>query len=1202
MGSRRVLLSAGAVVRSVSVAYSAEVARMSAARRVNRASTGSISVTMHGANLGLATYTAGAREGFTACERTTWEADTSIRCQSSQTSVGSRKIFATVGSCLGSATAIWTTDYTALSLARRSNVGSSGSSSITLHGTDFGRFSLSAAVAIRGSSCERTKWQADTSMACLRSQTVSSSSRLMMTSGRNSGSISLGFSADMEMLSVVQRSNSVSSGSMSITIHGAGSGLVHFTSSIRQGMSASERTSWTADTSVRCLDSHGTSGTRQISLTVGIRAGSETASMSIDIGMASTFRRTNRGSTGSASVTVLGSNMGLTSFSSALALRSTSTERTFWESDTATRCAAGAGRAQSAQVTFSAGLRVGTATEVWTLDSGTVSSAKSSNRAVTGSSSITVYGLDLALFSSSVANSVGDSAFEASEWVADTSVRSRTAAGIRGSRNVVLTAVVQLGSLSVGISLDTASLASVYGANMAKTAPMTVTVSGSDLGGIVMTTLKARVGGTAAVATIWMSQTSVVGLLTPGISATRILAMTVGGRARGSLTQVVSYSKPVISAVLVCNVPVTGSGSLTIWGSWFGLLGDTSPWARMQGSSCEQTTWVAHSSVICRMPSGDGWTGMTTVSAGRRSGTRTAATTYGTAAVSSARRANTASTGAFVIALLAGRGFGAALASPAARFGSSSCETTLWISDTVLTLLPASGVHGSRSISLTVGQKLGSASAALSFDRPSVDRWYQSGGMFPEVLVGGSGYVDGSLDTQPSPPGPIGTAFAGSFTVINGLIDSISVLVSGSRYTVGSTSLLPVYRGTTMPQGGTVTDVTILDRGINYVSGVVEVAANGVAPGFVANFSVDDAGRVLAVAIVSHGHDCGPSSQLPLMASYRWGGPSMDGTVTGVTVLWGGVNYIPGEVAIDSLTGSGFLAAFSVNSTGGVTIVSVMSSGSSYPAEGAQVRLRYPGGGVDMTDSIALVTVGAGGTGYPAGGGVVLALGGGGAGFQGEFETDVATGAITAVRVLSPGANYSSDPLLVPAYRESGIPMSGTISSVAVGAAGRNYLTGGVVGLSGAVGTGFMGSLVTLGGAIVGVNVVSNGQGVPVGMASSDLRIYYPSAVLCGNASASSVCLQAGSVTGVTVSGFGNQHYAAGPANISCLPPCSGTGFEAMCIDIAIHPSGAGDGIIDYVQVTRNRSLFSPINGFVLSNDCPFICLDSPYCAFYIVA
>ena len=53
---------------------------MSVMRRQNRAGTGSASVTVHGAGLGLVAFTALGRVGQTGCEGTEWESETSVRC------------------------------------------------------------------------------------------------------------------------------------------------------------------------------------------------------------------------------------------------------------------------------------------------------------------------------------------------------------------------------------------------------------------------------------------------------------------------------------------------------------------------------------------------------------------------------------------------------------------------------------------------------------------------------------------------------------------------------------------------------------------------------------------------------------------------------------------------------------------------------------------------------------------------------------------------------------------------------------------------------------------------------------------------------------------------------------------------------------------------------------------------------------------
>ena len=65
---------------SVTQSWSADVGGLSVMGGQNRAGTGSASVTVHGASMGLVTYTGRAREGHTGCEATEWESETSVRC------------------------------------------------------------------------------------------------------------------------------------------------------------------------------------------------------------------------------------------------------------------------------------------------------------------------------------------------------------------------------------------------------------------------------------------------------------------------------------------------------------------------------------------------------------------------------------------------------------------------------------------------------------------------------------------------------------------------------------------------------------------------------------------------------------------------------------------------------------------------------------------------------------------------------------------------------------------------------------------------------------------------------------------------------------------------------------------------------------------------------------------------------------------
>ena len=62
------------------------------------AGTGSASMTVHGASMGLVAYTGEARQGQTGCEATEWESETSVRCMVGHGSRGTRRVVMTAGS------------------------------------------------------------------------------------------------------------------------------------------------------------------------------------------------------------------------------------------------------------------------------------------------------------------------------------------------------------------------------------------------------------------------------------------------------------------------------------------------------------------------------------------------------------------------------------------------------------------------------------------------------------------------------------------------------------------------------------------------------------------------------------------------------------------------------------------------------------------------------------------------------------------------------------------------------------------------------------------------------------------------------------------------------------------------------------------------------------------------------------------------
>jgi len=341
-------MTAGARGETSSQGWSVDTAGLSRMRRVNHAGTGWSSMTMHGSSIGMVAHTVRGRMGHTGCEGTVWESETSVRCRVRHGAGGTRRVVMTAGGQGGSASQAWSLDLGGLSRMRRLNQAGTGSALITVHGSGLG---VSVAYTVRGraghTGCEGTVWESETSVRCLVGHGAGGTRRLGMTVGERSGSTSQAWSVDLGSLRVMRNVNGTvnhaGTGSVLMTVHGSSMGLVSYTARGREGHTGCEGTVWISQTSVRCLVCHGAGRTRRVVMTVGARGGSVTQVWSVDTSGLSRMRRVNQAGTGSASMTVHGSGMGVVGYSARGRAGHTGCEGTAWESETSVRCHVGHG-------------------------------------------------------------------------------------------------------------------------------------------------------------------------------------------------------------------------------------------------------------------------------------------------------------------------------------------------------------------------------------------------------------------------------------------------------------------------------------------------------------------------------------------------------------------------------------------------------------------------------------------------------------------------------------------------------------------------------------------------------------------------------------------------------------------------------------------------------------------------------------------
>merc|ERR1719199_86 len=111
-------MTTGELSGSMSEGHSVDMGWMSVMRRENIAGTGSASVTVQGAGLGLAALTAMVRSGQTGCEGTEWESETSVRCRMGSSSGGTRRVTMTAGGRSGSMSEAYSVDAGRMSVMR----------------------------------------------------------------------------------------------------------------------------------------------------------------------------------------------------------------------------------------------------------------------------------------------------------------------------------------------------------------------------------------------------------------------------------------------------------------------------------------------------------------------------------------------------------------------------------------------------------------------------------------------------------------------------------------------------------------------------------------------------------------------------------------------------------------------------------------------------------------------------------------------------------------------------------------------------------------------------------------------------------------------------------------------------------------------------------------------------------------------------
>ena len=717
-----VAVSVGLQGGSLTLALSFDAVKVSSVSLMAVAVSGASSVEVFGHSIGVVGASAKGRIGASSTMGSAWAADSAVACRVSRGVGKPVHIVVSAMRQIGSLSFGLSFAVPSLSSVRMTNAASTCGSSVTVAGRGFGSAGYSVGMNVGGTSCEVSRWIAESSILCKVSGSARPSASLSSSVGlQASGALSAALSYNLAAVRFVSPGNAGSSGSSSLTVVGMLFGTWDRSAHVRIQNSAASSTGWIADSSVVCRAVSGLSGALRAIVSAAGQRGSVSAAVSYDAPSVSSAGVSNVASSGAMSVSVCGRGMGVGGLSAVGGVGGSACGASVWRSDSGLVCRVAGGLPGGFGAVVSAGVQRGSMSAAVSYDAPSVSSAGVSNVASSGGMSVSVVGRGgMGVSGSSASARLGLSACEGSGWVSDSGVVCKAAGGVSVGAVGVVSAGVVRGSASVLLSYDRPSVSAAGVSNVASSGGVSVTVVGRGGAGASGASSKVRVGGTACVGSVWQSDSGVVCRSASGGFPDRPVAVSCG-RQHGSASLVLSYNAPVVSSVGLSNAASSGGTSVTVYGlNGFGVFGHSQVF-KFGFTTSPSSFWVCSSTITCKAPSGSSSLSSSFVSVMLQTGSFSSGLSYNTAVLFSGLNSMNGPTSGSVYLNVAGYNFqSTSFASHSARIGMTSLPAVTWISESNVVCKTISGEQNKIKVMITLDRHIGSITKTTSFDKPTV--------------------------------------------------------------------------------------------------------------------------------------------------------------------------------------------------------------------------------------------------------------------------------------------------------------------------------------------------------------------------------------------------------------------------------------------------------------------------------------------------
>ena len=720
-------------------------------------------ISIFGATFGHSSLSPTGRLGLTACESTRWTSDTSVLCGISSTAlpgvmgpaVITSQHNATGRMHIHSITAIFSFDKPVVTAMTFANTIRSGQMLATVLGYNFAGFEMSGSVREGNTACMSTHWLSDSGLIC---QTPSGSGLglpITLTITNLISTVTDVFSYDDMSVTGALPNNGPVTGLYTTQFLGANYGLFNPEPANRLAGSACSVSDWASDSVLLCQVAPGIGVELNIAVTLSGKFSTKFNVYTYDAPTVSSAQSSNSPARIPIGINsylkLFGANFGVYLPSSLSSKHGyTISPRTDWTSTTSVSVKPPSGTGNAQDIIIVIHSQISTLSQVATYDRPLMSGMVSTNGPGTGTSSVTMSGVNFAQYDSSIPFRVGGSGMEASFWVSDSSVMCQTSAGgFYLTLDVATTVAAQVATLSASFTFDGPAIDEIGDAFTGCTVCNVFTVLGHGFGHL-SNSPSARLGGDAGAceATVWISESSATCKIAAfsyrqwsndqgpayerGNYDTSGVKITIYNQ-QGQLSETITYSTVGLNQIVQMNTAPASTRNVTMTGTRFGSalsfitaldlgFADFSPKSRLGGSACELSQWFSETSMQCKVTTGSLELLAASISVALdKKATITKVFTYDSVVVDSV----VPLTGCTQCDTITIHGKNLALSdlSIQARVGGviGACKATQWVSDTsvLCSLAPLvstflGGVY-EPGVSLTVANRVGTLSSAFDF-------------------------------------------------------------------------------------------------------------------------------------------------------------------------------------------------------------------------------------------------------------------------------------------------------------------------------------------------------------------------------------------------------------------------------------------------------------------------------------------------------